>query len=77
MNKQETFDASILTNHKIYRFEYDDVDEAIKKINIFRRYKKLFLSNHPTFKFTIDLKTSDNKAILTVETWIFPQLLNN
>ncbi len=74
---EETFNASILQNHKVYKYRFDNVEEAISKINTFKKYKELFLKNHPNFKFELSLNTKDSETVLTIETWIFPQLLNN
>ncbi len=69
--------ASILENHKFFKYEFDNVQDALDKMDIFRRYKYIFLNKHPSYRMSLKFKPSDTKTILIVEIWTFPRLLNN
>ncbi len=69
--------VSILENHKVFKYEFDNVQDALDKMDIFRRYKEIFLNRHPSFRMLLKFKPLETKTILTVEIWTFPRLLNN
>lgn len=68
---------SILQNHKSFTYIFTDIDEAIEKINLFRRYRKMVLRKHKNFKFTIDIDIKSDKQKITVEVWTYPKSLEN
>lgn len=69
--------ASILENHKIFKYEFEDINDALDKLMVFQRYQKVFLDKHPSFRMNIKVKPTESKTILTVEIWTFPQLSKN
>lgn len=74
---KQVLQKSILPNHNIYIYNYDNLEEASIQLAIITRLKKRFKLKHPKGRFEIQIQLKSNKATITLEVWTSPLLLMN
>lgn len=77
MGTMITVRKTVLDNHRQYTYEFTDKEEAEVKLTHFKRYKQLVKKKYPGSRFKLETITEDNKYIIIVEVWIYPQSLLN
>ena len=67
----------LLENHRLYIYECDSMDEVMEKLELYQRYKTMFLKKYPNARFRVKADMNKNPRTLTIETWTLPKLFQN